>query len=102
MPAAMIQCEGPRSWVNRGFSFWGTRAVFVSVPMPRTLLDWLNDRYPTAKRQTLRRMVSDGRVFVNGSRARAVNIGIDEADRIDVRERSRDEPDSPSKSGLHI
>ena len=40
-----------------------------SPPTPQTLLDWLAARYPTAKRQTLRRMLQDRRVKVNGRTA---------------------------------
>jgi 23S rRNA pseudouridine1911/1915/1917 synthase len=40
--------------------------------MPESLLDWLMRKYPTAKRQTLRRMVQAGRVLVEGVPARSV------------------------------
>jgi hypothetical protein len=36
--------------------------------MAATLLDVLAQRFPTAKRETLRRMFRDGRVTVNGAR----------------------------------
>lgn len=40
--------------------------------MPETLLEWLIREYPTAKRQTLRRMVQARRVLVEGVPARTV------------------------------
>ena len=40
--------------------------------MAETLLEWLIRHYPTAKRQTLRRMVQSGRVLVGGKPARSV------------------------------
>jgi 23S rRNA pseudouridine1911/1915/1917 synthase len=70
--------------------------------MPRTLLDWLTDRHPTAKRLTLRRMISDGRVFVNGSRARAASAEIRETDRVDVRDRPRHERPPAPRTRLPI
>ena len=45
--------------------------------MPRTLLDWLVDRYPMAKRQTLRRMAAAGRVLVNDRPACKVNVPLE-------------------------
>ncbi|MCC7350524.1 MAG: RluA family pseudouridine synthase [Phycisphaerales bacterium] len=53
--------------------------------MPVTLLDWLLRRYPTAKRQTLKRMVSDGRVRINDIPARTLKQPVEEEDRIIVR-----------------
>ena len=44
------------------------RRVPPAPPTPPTLLDWLAARYPAAKRQTLRRMLQDGRVTINGRR----------------------------------
>lgn len=52
-----------------------------------TLLDWLADRYPTAKRETLRRMVSGGRVTVNGTKPRTVKVEIGADDRVEVFDR---------------
>src|SRR5687768_8073907 len=56
--------------------------------MSKTLADWLVARYPTAKRTTLRRMVADGRVRVNGRRADRYNQPVDEADAVAVDERA--------------
>ena len=52
--------------------------------MPREVLDWLIERFPGAKRQTLRRMVQARRVMVNGRAARSVKDLLDERDEIEV------------------
>src|SRR5688500_5119948 len=49
-----------------------------------TLLDRLARDFPTAKRQTLRRMIADGRVRVNGVRATRATQTIGAADTIEV------------------
>ncbi len=46
--------------------------------MPLTLLDRLIEKYPTAKRQTLKRMVQAGRVRVNGRAAAMLKMPLDE------------------------
>ncbi len=48
------------------------------------LLDWLIAAYPQAKRQTLRDMLAQGRVSVNGQRARSLKQEIVQADRVEV------------------
>jgi len=53
--------------------------------MPLTLMDWLLQRYPTAKRQTLRRMVCGGRVGINEKLAKSIKQLIEPGDRIIVR-----------------
>ena len=53
-------------------------------PQPQSLLEWLAGKYPTAKRQTLRRMVQAGRVTVNGRVARKAGDAVGVADRIIV------------------
>lgn len=55
--------------------------------MAETLLDWLIRRYPTAKRETLRQMVRDGRVTVNGATPRGVKGEIAAGDRVVVVDR---------------
>jgi 23S rRNA pseudouridine1911/1915/1917 synthase len=55
--------------------------------MAETLLDWLVRRYPTAKRETLRQMVRDGRVTVNGATPRGVKGEIAASDRVEVADR---------------
>ena len=49
-----------------------------------TLLDFLIAKYPTAKRQTLRRMLDDGRLRVNGIRPRSMKLEVKEADDVRV------------------
>ena len=52
--------------------------------MNTLLLDWLIERYPTAKRQTLKRMVQAGRVTVNGTPAAMLKQPLAEGDKIAV------------------
>jgi 23S rRNA pseudouridine1911/1915/1917 synthase len=56
-------------------------------PMPRILLDWLIEKYPTAKKQTLKRMVQAKRVTVNGRPAIALKQPLTDADKVAVDER---------------
>jgi 23S rRNA pseudouridine1911/1915/1917 synthase len=53
----------------------------------KTLLVWLIERYPLAKRTTFRRMLADRRVRVNGVIVGRLNQGISDSDRIEVGER---------------
>jgi 23S rRNA pseudouridine1911/1915/1917 synthase len=55
--------------------------------MEQLLIDYLIRRYPTAKRQTLKRMVEEGRVSVNDAPARKLKQPLAEADRVEVDER---------------
>jgi 23S rRNA pseudouridine1911/1915/1917 synthase len=48
------------------------------------LIDWLLKEFPTAKRQNLKRMVSDRRVLINEVPARALKQPIGESDRVRV------------------
>ena len=50
----------------------------------KTLLDTLARRFPTAKRQTLRRMLADGRVRVNGERATRATEVVDASAEVTV------------------
>ena len=52
--------------------------------MARTILDWLIENYPTAKRQTLKRMVEAGRVMANGRPVRLLKQEISAGDKIAV------------------
>src|SRR6185437_8094212 len=56
------------------------------------LIDWLEKRYPTASRQTLKRMVEEGRVRVKGILAKKLKQEIADADPVRVDERSRPAP----------
>lgn len=67
--------------------------------MAETLLDWLVRRYPTAKRETLRQMVRDGRVTVNGATPRGVKIGIAAEDRVEVADRRPERVDQSKLAG---
>jgi len=51
---------------------------------PNSLLHHLLAQFPTAKRQTLRRMVAEGRVTINDRRATRVNQLLAEGDRVRV------------------
>jgi 23S rRNA pseudouridine1911/1915/1917 synthase len=55
--------------------------------MPGLLVDWLILKYPTAKRQTLKRMVEEGRVSINGRPARRLKTPLAEKDQVWVDER---------------
>lgn len=65
--------------------------------MPSTLLDILVTRYPTAKRTTLRRMLQEKRIRVNGRLAGSMKQPIGEADRVEVADRpaARQAPTMP-------
>lgn len=54
--------------------------------MPQTLLDFLIQKFPTAKRQTLRRMVDERRVEIDGTPARNVKQIVEPAHVVIVRE----------------
>ncbi len=47
-----------------------------------TLLDWLVQKYPTAKKQTLRDMLGDGRISINGRRARSMKEAVGGSDKV--------------------
>ena len=57
--------------------------------MATTLLDWLIQRYPTAKRETLRRMIREGRVTVNGKPPRTLKAELPGDAKVEVSERPR-------------
>jgi 23S rRNA pseudouridine1911/1915/1917 synthase len=65
---------------------------------PATLMDWLARHYPTAKRQTLRRMVQAGRVTINDIPARRVDHPIAPGDRV----ASRDQPAAPTAAPARL
>jgi 23S rRNA pseudouridine1911/1915/1917 synthase len=57
-----------------------------------TLLEWLVQKYPNAKRQTLRDMVGQGRVSINGKPAKSLKEAVGESDKVAVgkkRQRAR-------------
>ena len=66
-------------------------SIVVSPPSPpppadsaESLLDWLARKYPSAKRQTLRRMLQAGRVRLNGKVVKRAGESVRPDDRIDV------------------
>ena len=60
--------------------------------MSRTLLDCLAERYPTAKRTTLRRMIQAGRVRINDVVARSANQKIEVSDHLTTDDRTSNKP----------
>jgi 23S rRNA pseudouridine1911/1915/1917 synthase len=65
------------------------------------LLDRLVRRFPSARRHTLKRMVQDGRVRVNGRVARRLKEAVNDADEIRVHPTCRAEP-IPRTSSPHL
>jgi 23S rRNA pseudouridine1911/1915/1917 synthase len=68
------------------------------------LLDWLIEKYPTAKRTTLRQMVEGRRVLINGMPARRIRDAVSADDQIRVLERApalAKKPPPPSFEILH-
>lgn len=63
--------------------------------MPQLLLDWLTQRFPTAKRQNLKRMVEEGRVSVNGRPARKLKETLQDASDVRIVGRA-----SPAPAGV--
>ncbi|MDB5290383.1 MAG: rluD4 [Phycisphaerales bacterium] len=63
--------------------------------MAKTISEWLTKRYPTAKRQTLKRMVEAGRVRVNDRPAKTLKDPLAAGDRVTVDE-------SPAKAQRSI
>jgi 23S rRNA pseudouridine1911/1915/1917 synthase len=63
---------------------------------PRRLVDALVERFPQSSKQTLKRMVEQGRVFINSERAMKLTEVVTSSDqiRIDERPKARMEPSS--------
>jgi 23S rRNA pseudouridine1911/1915/1917 synthase len=61
-----------------------------------TVLDHLRKHFPTAKMQTLRRMIQAKRVLVNGAPARSLKQSIQETDQFEVADRAKT-PESEAK-----
>ena len=51
------------------------------------LLDYLQQKYPTAKKMTLKRMLQEGRVRVNGKPADRLKAEVNEQDKVEINER---------------
>jgi len=56
--------------------------------MASLLIDWLLERYPTSKRTTLKQMIDQGRVTINGRPANRLKTPITPADVLAVRDRA--------------
>ena len=65
------------------------------VDTAQSILDWLIKQFPTAKRQTLKRMVQAGRVTVNGRKVATLKHPLTEADRVGVDEGPPARPAKP-------
>ena len=63
-----------------------------NTPTPMTVLHWLEQRYPTAKRQNLKRMVEARRVTINGRPAQRLKDEIPDAATVEVNETPRAAP----------
>jgi len=65
--------------------------------MSRTLLDCLAERYPTAKRTTLRRMIQAGRVRINDVVAKSANQSVEVSDRLTTDDRPSPKLPTPDR-----
>ncbi len=61
-----------------------------------TLHQWLKRRFPEASNRTLKQMVTDGRVAVNGKRARQLGVALADGDEVKVAPRAREQRPAPS------
>jgi 23S rRNA pseudouridine1911/1915/1917 synthase len=68
----------------------------TATKSPRSLLDWLIARYPTAKRQTFKEMLSSGRIRINGQRPRTLRASIEETDTVEVSDRATRRAPAPA------
>ena len=57
--------------------------------MSQTLLDLLIARFPQAKKQTLRRMVEDRRVQIDGTPARSMKQIVEPAQKLTIRDKPK-------------
>jgi 23S rRNA pseudouridine1911/1915/1917 synthase len=62
----------------------------------------LRVQFPTAKNQTLKQMVADGRVWVNGTRAKKLSQPLAESDVMRVDERGKSTPPKPTLAPLRL
>jgi 23S rRNA pseudouridine1911/1915/1917 synthase len=63
------------------------------------LQDLLRQNFPQARQNTLRQMLRESRVFLNGKIARRMNEPVTESDRVEVRDRKK-EPKAPIQSAI--
>ena len=64
--------------------------------MEKLLQDWLRKQFPQAKQNTLRSMLFNNRVRINGAVARKMTQPIRESDQIEISDRPRQEEPPPS------
>ncbi len=62
---------------------------YSSLPMSKTLADWLRGTYPQAKTNTMRRMLKERRLRINGAVARRLDQPIGQNDRVEVIDKPR-------------
>jgi 23S rRNA pseudouridine1911/1915/1917 synthase len=91
--------KAPASWVRPGpfrcaCAFHFSHAQHAVAPvhkiatMPRTLFDWLVERFPTAKKQNLKRMAAAGRVMVNSKPVLRLDVVLSDSDQVAVADRA--------------
>lgn len=71
------------------------------MPEPHVLRDWLCQRYPQAKITTLRRMLQQGRVVVNGQVARRLDQPIGAGDVVSVSAAPKERLPARRPSSVH-
>jgi len=94
----LVSISRPRlaAWESRGL-FVFRRSRRKSLAMSRTLLDCLAERYPTAKRTTLRRMIQAGRVRINDVVAKSANQSVEVSDRLTTDDRPSPKLPTPDR-----
>ncbi len=83
-------------WVTTGVCSFQRFSSAMLGRMTGTLHDWLRKEYPDAKQNTLRKMVQDGRVRLNGLAARKLTVAVSETDKVEVKDRVRLPPPEPA------
>lgn len=85
IPAAARIVESPGRWVAGAFILRLTPHHGRGMePQGPTLLDWLIQKYPLAKRQTFKRMLEAGRVRINGRRPATLRQPVGPTDQVEV------------------
>jgi 23S rRNA pseudouridine1911/1915/1917 synthase len=91
-------------WQQYGFSRTHKSGASVILSYQKwtamNLQDWLVHRFPTAKRQTLKRMIEAGRVIVDGKPARTLRQELPDGVSVQLDQRPRHGSDSPDISRL--
>jgi RluA family pseudouridine synthase len=63
------------------------------------LVEWLVEKFPTAKRTTLKRMAESGRVRVNGVVVKKLKQEVGEGDKVEVSEQAEEKRSGRAESG---